>query len=63
MGFWTLSTVRYSENQRTQSFGNWTCFRPQVRGETPTLSGPLERANLNHLRTEIDPISEILCSD
>jgi hypothetical protein len=24
------------------------CFHPQVRGETPTLLGPLERANLNH---------------
>jgi hypothetical protein len=23
-------------------------FRPQVRGETPTVLGPLERANLNH---------------
>jgi hypothetical protein len=29
-------------------FGNWMCFRPQVRRETPTLLGPLERANLNH---------------
>jgi hypothetical protein len=37
--FWTLST------QRT---GNWICFRPQMRGETPTLLGPLERANRNH---------------
>jgi hypothetical protein len=31
-------------------FGNWICFRPQVKGgkKTPTLLGPLERANLNH---------------
>jgi hypothetical protein len=33
---------------RTPRFGNWTCFRPQVKmGEkTPTQLGPLERANL-----------------
>jgi hypothetical protein len=24
------------------------CFRPQVRGESPTLLGPLERTNLSH---------------
>jgi hypothetical protein len=29
-------------------FGNWICFRRQERGETPTLLGPLERANLNY---------------
>jgi hypothetical protein len=29
-------------------FGHWICFRPQIRGETPTPLGPLERANLNH---------------
>jgi hypothetical protein len=35
--------------RKTQRFGNWICFRPQVRGEeTPTLLGPLDRANLNH---------------
>jgi hypothetical protein len=34
---------------RTQSFRNWICFHLQVRGETPTLLGPLERANINHL--------------
>jgi hypothetical protein len=33
---------------RKQRFGNWICFRPQVRGETLSLLGPLERANLNH---------------
>jgi hypothetical protein len=32
-------------------FGNWTCFYPQVRGDTPTLLGSLERTNLNHWRT------------
>jgi hypothetical protein len=36
------------KNRRTQSFGNWICFRPQVRGqETSTQFGPLERASLN----------------
>jgi hypothetical protein len=35
-----------------QCFGNWICFCPWVRGEwkTPTLLGPLERANPNHWR-------------
>jgi hypothetical protein len=53
LGFRTLSIVRYSQNWKTQRFGNWICFRPQVRGETPTLLGPLERA-------ETDPVSETL---
>jgi hypothetical protein len=51
-----------------QRFGNWICFRPQVKGgRTPQLDS-LERANLNHwnpteymsspahLRTETDPV-------
>jgi hypothetical protein len=42
-GFWTLSIFRYSRNQKIQRFGNWIRFRSQVRGETPTLFGPLER--------------------
>jgi hypothetical protein len=33
---------------RKQRFGNWFCFRPQLKGEIPTLLGPLERANLSH---------------
>jgi hypothetical protein len=34
---------------RKQCFGNWICFRPQVREwETPTLLGPIETANFNH---------------
>jgi hypothetical protein len=33
-------------NRRTQRFGNWICFRPQVRWqETPTQLTPLERAS------------------
>jgi hypothetical protein len=32
---------------RTRLFGNWACFRPQMKGrKTPTLLGPLERASL-----------------
>jgi hypothetical protein len=29
--------------------------------EMPTLSGPLEIANLNHLRTQTDPVSGTSC--
>jgi hypothetical protein len=45
LGFWTLSIVQVSKYQKTQRFGNWICFHPQVKGETPTQMGPLERAN------------------
>jgi hypothetical protein len=38
---------------RRQPFRNWISFRPQVMGETPTLLGPLERANLNHWTTHV----------
>jgi hypothetical protein len=42
------------ETSKTQRFGNWICFRPQVREEkTPAQLGPLERANLNHWTTPI----------
>jgi hypothetical protein len=49
LGFRTLSIVRiFPKYQwKTQRFGNWICFRPQVREDTTQL-GPLERANLNH---------------
>jgi hypothetical protein len=62
LGFWTSSSIRYSENQRTQPFGNCICFRPQVSRETPTLLGPLERANLSRLafskgRNGVSPFS------
>jgi hypothetical protein len=42
-----------NNNEKTQRFGNWICFRTQVKGETPTLLGPLERANLNHLNPSL----------
>jgi hypothetical protein len=32
---------------REQRFGKWIFFRPQLRRETPTLLGPIERANLS----------------
>jgi hypothetical protein len=43
LDFWIMSFVQYSKKQR---LGNWICFRPQVKGDTPILLGPLERANL-----------------
>jgi hypothetical protein len=42
LNFSTLSNVLYSKNYRTQRFGNWICFRPQVRMEAPTVSCLLE---------------------
>jgi hypothetical protein len=38
LGFWTLSIAWYSKK--------WICFHPQVRGETPTLLGPLELVSI-----------------
>jgi hypothetical protein len=32
LGFWTLFIVRNSINKKTQRFGNWICFCPQLRG-------------------------------
>jgi hypothetical protein len=43
------------KNLRTQRFGNWICFRPQVGGKTPSQLGTLERANLNHWTTQVRP--------
>jgi hypothetical protein len=45
--FLLFSILRYSRNYKTRRFGNWACFRPQVRRKTPTQLGPVERANLN----------------
>jgi hypothetical protein len=49
-GFWILFIMCYSkEHRRTLCFRSWICFHPQVRGlKTPTLLGPLERANFIH---------------
>jgi hypothetical protein len=39
----------FLENRKKCRFGNWICFRPQVKGKkTPTQLGPLEKANLSH---------------
>jgi hypothetical protein len=55
IGFWTCpsSSIKKILKIREQRFGNWICFRPQVRGEglVPSQLGPLERANLNHWTT------------
>jgi hypothetical protein len=46
--FRIFSIIRYSKKlYRTQRFRNWICFH---EGETPTLLGPLETANLIHWR-------------
>jgi hypothetical protein len=39
LGFWTLSIVQYSRNQKTQRFGNWICFRPQIMREGEDIFG------------------------
>jgi hypothetical protein len=43
LGFWTLSIVRNSKYQKTKRFGNWICYRPQVRGGDTYLEGPLRK--------------------
>jgi hypothetical protein len=37
LGFWTLSIVRNSKYLKTQRFGNWICFRPQMAWEKTEL--------------------------
>jgi hypothetical protein len=39
--------------RETRRFGNWICYRPQVREKTPILLGPLERASPNHWTTDV----------
>jgi hypothetical protein len=55
LGVWPVSIIRNSKYQKTQSFGNWVCFRSKVKmgwgGETSVLLSLLERANLNHWTT------------
>jgi hypothetical protein len=43
VGLWTSPIVEYSTNKRTRRFGNWICFRPQAKGESPNLLGPLRK--------------------
>jgi hypothetical protein len=43
-GFLDFSIVRYSRNYKTQRFGNWICFRPQMKGEDTYLVGSLGKS-------------------
>jgi hypothetical protein len=55
---------------KSQRFGSWFCFRPQVNGEgegkNTYFVGPLDRGGVLlfstsiHLRTEAEPASETL---
>jgi hypothetical protein len=36
------------------TFRKGICFHSQVRGKTPTLLRPLERANLNHSKSTVN---------
>jgi hypothetical protein len=58
--FWTLSIIRIKyKNMKLRRFGSWFFFRLQVKGrEAPTQMGPLDRANLNHLKMEEEPSSK-----
>jgi hypothetical protein len=47
-GFWTSPIVRYSKKLESAKFRKLVLFPSSGEGETPTLLGPLERANLNH---------------
>jgi hypothetical protein len=38
LGFWTLTIVQNSKYKKTQHFGNWICFHPQVRTGTNPVS-------------------------
>jgi hypothetical protein len=72
MGFRTSSIFRILKNYKikTQRFGNWICFHPQVRGDTYSV-GPPQSLDLSkgpnrvgvspHLKTETDPVSEMSC--
>jgi hypothetical protein len=50
LGFWTLAIVCYSrKHKRTQHFQKLYMFLSLGEGwETPSLLGPLDRANLHH---------------
>jgi hypothetical protein len=49
LGFRILPNVGYSKHRKTQRLENWISFRLQVREETPTVLGALERANFKSL--------------
>jgi hypothetical protein len=48
----------YGILKKSTRFGNWICFRLQVRRETPALFGPLERfSDWNSLSLRLSPPS------
>jgi hypothetical protein len=53
IGFLDLFHRPVFYGMETRRFGNWICFRPQLRGEDTQL-GPLERAILNHCFYSVD---------
>jgi hypothetical protein len=44
--YWVLDFVDRPVFYRTERFGNWTCYRPQVRGQGPNLLGFVQRLRL-----------------
>jgi hypothetical protein len=50
LGFWTFSIIRYSRTQKARRFGNWICFRLQVKeGEDIYSVGPLRKSQFQSL--------------
>jgi hypothetical protein len=48
--YWVFGLCASSDilkSRKHGNFGNWICFRPQVRREKTTPLGLLERTNLN----------------
>jgi hypothetical protein len=61
IGFCTLSIVRiFLLKLNTRRFRDSIRLRPQVRGKTPILLGPLERDNLNHWTTPVTRAEAIM---
>jgi hypothetical protein len=44
LGFFTFSVVQYSRDNKTRRFGNWICFRPQLKGKDTYLVRPLRKS-------------------
>jgi hypothetical protein len=56
LGFWTSLVIWYSKTQTNTAFQKLDKFPSSGEGwEIPTWLGPLERANLNHRTTGLDP--------
>jgi hypothetical protein len=60
--YWPVVKVRitgflgFDHRQKLENatFGNWSCFRPQVNRRASTPLGPLERASLNYWATHVN---------